>query len=131
MAIKEPTINLNIDESTELSKKRTREAADRTLMAWIRRSLSFIAFGFGIAAIAPSLEKMAVENARILGLSFVVVALFAVVVAMVQYRQQMKMLAAGDFRYHPGLPLTLIVAGALGVVGLFAGISVVIGVIIG
>ena len=38
MATKEPTINANIDESTELSKKRTREAADRTLMAWIRRA---------------------------------------------------------------------------------------------
>ena len=97
MATNEPTINSNIDESTELSKKRTREAADRTLMAWIRRSLSFIAFGFGIAAIAPILEETAAEYARILGVSFVAVALFAVIVAMMarkgMYRRTLSALA--------------------------------------
>ena len=94
MASKEPTINSNKDESTELSKKRTREAADRTLMAWIRRSLSFIAFGFGIAAIAPTLEKTALVNARILGVSFIAVALFAVVV----YRQELQRIQTSDYR---------------------------------
>lgn len=35
--------------SNEFAKERTREAADRTLMSWIRTSLSLIGFGFGIA----------------------------------------------------------------------------------
>ena len=34
--------------ATELTKERNRLAADRTLMAWIRTSLSLIGFGFGI-----------------------------------------------------------------------------------
>ena len=34
--------------STELARERSREAADRTIMAWIRTSLSLISFGFGI-----------------------------------------------------------------------------------
>jgi uncharacterized membrane protein YidH (DUF202 family) len=40
--------------ATELARERTREAADRTLMAWIRTSLSLIGFGFGIAGSFPS-----------------------------------------------------------------------------
>ena len=131
MATKEPTINLNIDESTELSKKRTREAADRTLMAWIRRSLSFIAFGFGIAAIAPILEETATEYARILGVSFVAVALFAVIVAMFQYRQELKMIEADDYRYQPSLPLGVISAVALFLIGLFAVVGITIDALAG
>ena len=126
MATKEQTVNANIDESTELSKKRTREAADRTLMAWIRRSLSFIAFGFGIAAIAQTLEETALENARILGVSFVAVALFAVVVAMFQYRQELKMIEADDYRYQPSVPLGILSVVALCLIGLFAIVGILI-----
>ncbi len=130
MTTAEPTIN----ESTELAKERNREAADRTLMAWIRTALSLIGFGFGIDVITQGLAKGALGNApnlalnaRILGLSFIIVALFGVIVAMAQYRQELQMLEAGDYRYKPGFPLGLIVAGALCLIGLFAGISIVIG----
>ena len=72
---------------------------------------------------APNLAT----NVRILGLSFKLVALFAVVVAMAQYRQELKMLEVGIYRYKPSFPLGLVVAAALCLVGLFAGISIVIG----
>jgi uncharacterized membrane protein YidH (DUF202 family) len=36
-----------IDFSTELARERSREAADRTLMAWIRTALGLIGFGVG------------------------------------------------------------------------------------
>ncbi len=35
--------------ATELARERSRQAADRTLMAWVRTALSLIGFGFGIA----------------------------------------------------------------------------------
>ena len=34
-----------IDSSTELARERSREAADRTLMAWIRTALALVGFG--------------------------------------------------------------------------------------
>jgi inner membrane protein YidH len=37
-----------IDSSTELAREWSREAADRTLMAWIRTALGLIGFGFGV-----------------------------------------------------------------------------------
>ena len=130
MMTTEPKIN----EGIELSKARSREAADRTLMAWIRTSLSLIGFGFGIDGITRALANTAlgdtpnlVFNARILGLSFIIVALFAVIVAMIQYRQELKMLEAGDYRYKPNFPLVLAVGASLSLVGLFAGMSIVIG----
>ncbi len=129
MATKEPTINSNRDESTELAKTRTREAADRTLVAWIRRSLSFIAFGFGIAAIGKTLERTVL--ARILGVGFVAVALLAVAVAMVQYRQELKMIEASDYRYKPSLPLGIISGVAIFLIGLFAVVGIIIGALVG
>ncbi len=129
MATKEPTINSKRDESTELSKTRTREAADRTLMAWIRRSLSFIAFGFGIAAVGQTLERVVL--ARILGVGFVAVALLAVGVAMVQYHQELKMIEASDYRYKPSLPLGIASGVALLLIGSFAVVGIVIGALVG
>ena len=36
-------------QTNQLAKERSREAADRTLMAWIRTAISLIGFGFAIA----------------------------------------------------------------------------------
>ena len=34
--------------ANELARERNREAADRTLLAWVRTSLAMISLGFGI-----------------------------------------------------------------------------------
>ena len=53
MTDKPPTVNV----ANELAKERNREAAERTLMAWIRTALSLIGFGFGIGKLATYLDE--------------------------------------------------------------------------
>jgi len=42
--------------ANELARERNREAAERTLMAWIRTALSLIGFGFGIGKLDAYLQ---------------------------------------------------------------------------
>ena len=42
--------------ANELARERNREAAERTLMAWIRTALALIGFGFGIGKLDAYLE---------------------------------------------------------------------------
>ena len=49
--------------ANELARERSREAAHRTLMAWVRTTLSLIGFGFAIANFrANSSERRAGEQ---------------------------------------------------------------------
>jgi len=93
-----------------------------------------IGLGFGIDAIVQTLQKTALgsapnlaPNARIHDLSFIAVALFDVIVAIAQYRLEPRMLESGNYRYRRSFPLDLAVAVALCGVGLFPGVSIVIG----
>ena len=43
----------------ELARERNRVAAERTLMAWIRTSLSLISFGFGLDKIIAAIRSNA------------------------------------------------------------------------
>jgi putative membrane protein len=42
---------------TELAKERNRAAEERTLMAWIRTSLSLIGFGVGVERIVAAIYQ--------------------------------------------------------------------------
>jgi len=44
------------DPQTELAKERNCIAADRTLLTWVRTSVSFIGMGFGITQLSPPPE---------------------------------------------------------------------------
>lgn len=131
MATQEPTTNVSTDENTELSKERTSQAADRTQMAWIRTCLTLIGFGFGIDVIGEGLESTLSDTltwgARLMGLGFVVVGIVAAITAMLQYRDVLKKIEYGRFHYKPSFSLALAVTAALILIGLFAGVAIVIG----
>lgn len=115
--------------SIELAKERNRAAAERTLMAWIRTSLSLISFGFGIDQIIKVLnEEVGVDHpvqlSQFLGLSFIALGTFSILGAAVQYQQEARALRKQQYTYVPKQSISVIVAGSLFLVGLIAFVGI-------
>lgn len=95
--------NLN----NELAKERTRAAADRTLMAWIRTSLSLIGFGFGIPTIVKAIEATRAGQyidphrfSTIVGLAFISVGMFGMAAALKGHRHMLRRLQGEHYTYQ-------------------------------
>ena len=122
----------NLNPSTELAKERNRAAEERTLMAWVRTSLSLISFGFGINSIIMVLNRElegalnTVRTSRILGLGFVGLGIFALLYASQDYRKQIHSIERNELRYASRLSPTLIVAYVLAGLGGVAFLSLLI-----
>lgn len=119
--------------TNELAKERNRAAAERTLLAWIRTSLSLIGFGFGIDQIVVAIQRTRglddVETAylaRITGLAFIAVGLYAVLSAAIEHRQELRRIQRDDYLYTSRRSNALAVAIALMVIGVFAFLGIVI-----
>ena len=117
----------------ELARERNRAAADRTLMAWIRTALSLIAFGFSIGKIYDYLEKTnperaldPINSARIFGEAFISLGVFGLIAAIVQHRRIVKRIKHGEFVYTEHLPLAMITAIILLLIGIFGFVAVLL-----
>ncbi|MEM8778677.1 MAG: DUF202 domain-containing protein [Cyanobacteria bacterium P01_G01_bin.49] len=116
----------------ELARDRNRLAAERTLMAWIRTSLSLIGFGFGIDSVVSSIKSLEVANninpvrfSRILGLAFIALGIYAMVSAAIDhYRELRRIQRGGDYFYTPRRSLGLTVAIALVGIGVAAFVGI-------
>jgi uncharacterized membrane protein YidH (DUF202 family) len=112
--------------TTDLARERNREAADRTLMSWIRTSLALIAFGFGINKLYKYMEIITkhtnldeIEFAMTLGGVFMALGTLGLLGALLQHRITLKRIKSRDYDYVPVLPLTEIMAVCLLLVGMF------------
>lgn len=119
------------DLRTELAKKRNQAAAERTLMAWIRTSLSLISFGFGIDQIVAAVNSVAGVNnpirlSRVLGLFFIALGTWAILAASLQHRQELNHIQHEDYTYIPERSISLIVANLLLVFGVVAFVGIVV-----
>lgn len=119
--------------TNELAKERNRDAADRTLMAWIRTCLSLISFGFGIDKIVTALADTRVGNgpdvvfsARMIGICFIVLGIVAMMFATVDHQQTLRQIRRDDYIYAPRRSLATGVAIALTFIGVFALIAVLV-----
>jgi putative membrane protein len=112
---------------------RTRLAVERTLMSWLRTSVSLIGFGFAIVqffehlqqfpGIRPAYTPYAPEY---LGLGLITSGNLALVISIWQYRWTARYLSAGSFASIAGMKpggmhsAALPVAALLVCIGLFA-----------
>jgi len=117
---------------TELAKERNRAAEERTLMAWIRTSLSLIGFGFGIDRIVAAIDQSLggtlnpLRLSRILGLSFVALGTFAMLYAAIDHRHQLQRIQRNDLVYLHRHSPSLVVAYVLAVLGTVAFVGILI-----
>ena len=112
--------------STELARERSREAARRTLMAWVRTSLTLIGFGFGFGKFHAYLQTAGlrekidpIHSTLIFALSFIAIAVLGLFAAILQHWRVLRRLEGGHFVYAPSWPLETITAVLLFVMGLF------------
>lgn len=120
----------NPDQSTQLSLQRSFLAAERTLMAWIRTSISMIGFGFTLAKLFQSLAAAnvlikgpagRVWTAEGVGMLLITLGTFALVFAVVDHHRELKLLQEAGLR--PRFSLTTAVASVLSILGLMALLS--------
>ena len=105
-----------------LALDRTRLAAERTLMAWVRTALSMIGFGFTIYKFLQVVQEQSTlpvfrpQAPRNIGLMLVGIGTFAVIIACVQHWQYITKLRP-DKPYKPW-DLAFIVACLIALLGL-------------
>jgi putative membrane protein len=133
MKISSPKTASSVSASTQLGINRTRAAAERTLMAWIRTCLSLISFGFGIDKFVQYIQKTQpgrnidpIQAGRILGMSFILLGTFAMWAAVYQHWQTLQHLKRGEFNYEARWSLAIVVSVGLILIGAFAFVGVVL-----
>ncbi len=113
--------------TNELARERNREAADRTLLAWIRTSLALISFGFGIERLGQAavdfdgkLLGFSVVKTRIAGATLVALGIAATLAGMWEHRHVLAAIARQDYRYADRPAIARWMAATLVAIGVAA-----------
>ena len=92
--------------TNELARERNREAADRTLLAWIRTSLAMISLGFGIERLGQAamgldgrLAGFTPLKTRVAGATLIALGIAATLAGIWEHRHVLAAIARSDYRY--------------------------------
>ena len=113
--------------TNELARERNREAADRTLLAWVRTSLAMISLGFGIERLGQAavgfdgpLVGFSPFKTRIFGAALILLGIAATLAGMWEHRHMLKAIKDDDYRYADRPPIARYMGFALVIVGISA-----------
>ena len=101
-------------------------AAERTLLAWNRTSISIMAFGFVIERFGLFLQITGREESKIfhrhisliVGESFILLASFLAIYSIVQHKRILRTLPTRDVPVEYNLSVGMIANGIIGVLGI-------------
>jgi putative membrane protein len=121
--------------TNELARERNREAADRTLLAWIRTSLAMISLGFGIERLGQAavgfdgrVVGFSPLKTRVFGATLVLLGLAATLAGTWEHRLVLRAIAQDDYRYSERPPIARYMAFAMVAVGAGALAAILAGV---
>ena len=111
----------------ELARERNREAADRTLLAWIRTSLAMISLGFGIERLGEAvmafdgrIDHFATYKTRAAGAALILLGVAATLAGFWEHKQVVADLTKTEYRYSDRAPIARYLAIAVVLVGMAA-----------
>ncbi|MFM8378449.1 MAG: YidH family protein [Planctomycetia bacterium] len=113
--------------TNELARERNREAADRTLLAWIRTSLAMISLGFGIERLGQvaiafdgRMTGFSPLKTRLFGAALIALGIAATVAGMWEHRRVLDAVSRDDYRYSDRPPIARYMGVALVIIGIAA-----------
>ncbi|MFN5757234.1 MAG: YidH family protein [Planctomycetia bacterium] len=113
--------------TNELARERNREAADRTLLAWVRTSLAMISLGFGIERLGQAalafdgrMVGFSPVKTRLFGATLIALGVAATLAGMWEHKRVLTSIAGADYRYADRPPIARYMGVALVIVGLAA-----------
>jgi putative membrane protein len=114
-----------VNITNELARQRNRDAAERTLMAWIRTCLSLISFGFGLDKIVGAIDRATGEPGPRPGvvsvaMAFVFTGILAMAAATVQHSRELRRLSRQDYVYVESPKIAAATATLITLIGVLA-----------
>jgi len=118
--------------TNELARQRNRDAAERTLMAWIRTSLSLISFGFGLDKIVGAIDRATGSQGPRPGvvavaLAFIVTGILSLALATRQHLRELRRLSGADYTYGERPRLAAATATLITLIGVMAMTILIVG----